>query len=930
MSNTASKTSVKELFFQMRTGLSYQHPLVLRVLGLLAVIALSLISGWFVTSQLQQQQVQEQRVIKHLSDWMAQAQSNSPSVLELTQLSTLLAAEVSLHQIRIQRDDESLGFPSLVNMAESVRTQLVTVTYPYQDQVLEIDYFVSSGLWLLLQALMWSVLGFVLIAIPVIWWIMQAFAPVSANINEMTHAFKKIRQGLIASRLRILGRDELSRVCQDFNAILDTMQAKEQVVNRSKEALVEAEAQINQILSITGEAIWDWDLINNKATHNANWLKILGLTSHQESHHRQVFIDMIHEEDVEHFFDVVQEAMDKDTTYSCEYRVRRADGQVIWLLDRGRVIKRDLKGLPMRMMGSFIDITQRQRLEQDLLISAVAFETQDGMLISDADFTIIKVNPAFCNLSGFDHDALDGVMLKTLFAAQHTDDFYQTWVDKIKAEGSWQGEMWFKKANQVEFPVWLRITPVSRDDRKIETYVIAVSDISERMASQQKIEHLAFYDNLTNLPNRRLLLDRIEQVMAMTKRSHKHSALMFVDLDNFKVLNDTQGHDVGDLLLKTVADRLRELVRQEDTVSRLGGDEFVVLYNNLSDNETEANHEAQRLADKLLQKLNKDYPLTKSAYRITPSIGVTLFSGDKTSVDELLKQADIAMYETKASGRNGVRFFDPAMQAKVNLKAELERDIRKGIELEEFEIFYQSQVDHRGYVFGAEALIRWNHPRRGLLMPGQFMETVEQSEMIYDVGAWIVETACKQLNEWRSNPLYDQLKLSINVSSRQFGHEFFVDQIRSVIAESGADATKLKIELTETVLIQDVDHVIDKMTDLKRLGVDFVLDDFGTGYSSLAYLKKLPIDQLKIDRSFVRDILIDPNDAAIAQSVIGLSQTLGLSVLAEGVEYIEQRDKLLEMGCNLYQGYYFSKPVGLEEFEWLVKKANQTFIKPIL
>ena len=928
MSNTVSKASVRTLTLQVLTGLSYQHLLMLRVLGFLAVVIFTTFSGWFVTSHLQSQHIQEQRLVNHLSSWVAQIDSAPPSSSNLTQLSTLLAEDVNLQQIRIYSGDDILNFPSQVNIAESLRAELVTVSYLHQNKIFEVDYFVASSLWLFLQAFMWSLLGFVLVSLPIVWWIMQAFAPVSANINEMASAFKKIRQGLIASRLRILGKDELSRVCQDFNAILDTMQAKEQVVNRSKEALIEAETQINQILSITGEAIWDWDLINNKATHNANWLKILGLTSHQESHHRQVFIDMIHEEDVEHFFEVVQEAMDQDTTYSCEYRVRRADGQLIWLLDRGRVIKRDLKGLPMRMMGSFIDITQRQRLEQDLLISAVAFETQDGMLISDAEFSIIKVNPAFSSLSGFDHDALDGVMLKTLFAAQHTDDFYQTWVDRIKEEGSWQGEMWFKKANQVEFPVWLRVTPVSRDDHKIETYVIAVSDISERMASQQKIEHLAFYDNLTNLPNRRLLLDRIEQVMAMTKRSHKHSALMFVDLDNFKVLNDTQGHDVGDLLLKTVAERLRELVRQEDTVSRLGGDEFVVLYNNLSDNEDVANQEAQHLADKLLQKLNKDYPLTKSAYRITPSIGVTLFSGDKTSVDELLKQADIAMYETKASGRNGVRFFDPAMQAKVNLKAELERDIRKGIELEEFEIFYQSQVDQRGFVFGAEALIRWNHPRRGLLMPGQFMETVEQSEMIYDVGAWIVETACKQLNEWRSNPLYDHLKLSINVSSRQFGHEFFVDQIRSVISESGADATKLKIELTETVLIQDVDHVIDKMTDLKRLGVDFVLDDFGTGYSSLSYLKKLPIDQLKIDRSFVRDILIDPNDAAIAQSVIGLSQTLGLSVLAEGVEYLEQRDKLLEMGCNLYQGYYFSKPMALEEFEWMVKKANQNFIKP--
>lgn len=920
-SNTLPSRPLRE---QLLKGLSYQNAFLFKALGVIALWVTVLVCTAFLFQHHQAQQLQKTQLINDVHEWILT--TDRPSSDLLNQFSAELAKKMPLSQVRVDGIGDSIRVPSVVQTRDSFRTDIVTARVEAASYLLEIDYEVTSGFWLFLQGLMWSLLLFLMIALPLTWWALKAFAPISINIEEMTEGFRKIRQGMIASRLRVHGKDELSRVCQDFNAILDTMQAKEQVVNRSREALTDAETRIDQILSITGEAIWDWDLINNKATHNANWLKILGLTSHQESHHRQVFIDMIHEEDVERFIDVVQEAMDQDNTYVCEYRVRRADGQLIWLLDRGRVIKRDLKGIPMRMMGSFIDITERQRLEQDLLISAVAFETQDGMLISDADFKIIKVNPAFCTLSGFDHSALDGVMLKTLFAAQHTEDFYQTWLEKIREEGSWQGEMWFKKANSVEFPVWIRITPVSRDDRKIETYVVAVSDISERMASQQKIEHLAFYDNLTNLPNRRLLLDRIEQVMAMTKRSHKHSALMFVDLDNFKVLNDTQGHDVGDLLLKTVAERLRELVRQEDTVSRLGGDEFVVLYNNLSDKDDEAYKEAQNLADKLLQMLNKDYPLTKSAYRITPSIGVTLFSGDKTSVDELLKQADIAMYETKASGRNGVRFFDPEMQAKVNLKAELERDIRKGIELEEFEIFYQSQVDQRGFVFGAEALIRWNHPRRGLLMPGQFMETVEQSEMIYDVGAWIVETACKQLNEWRSNPAFNHLKLSINVSSRQFGHEFFVDQIRSVISESGADATKLKIELTETVLIQDVDHVIDKMSDLKRVGVDFVLDDFGTGYSSLAYLKKLPIDQLKIDRSFVRDILIDPNDAAIAQSVIGLSQTLGLSVLAEGVEYIEQRDKLLEMGCSLYQGYYFSKPLALEEFEWMVKKTNQSFV----
>ncbi|UQB43072.1 EAL domain-containing protein [Thiomicrospira microaerophila] len=751
----------------------------------------------------------------------------------------------------------------------------------------------------------------------------QVLSPFNLGFSELKRTLGRVKQGQLASRANLKGSDDFSELGRDLNTILDAMQAKEQMINRSKEALLESNEYVSQILSITEEAIWDWDLISNKATHNANWLKLLGIDSYVESHHRQLFIDMIHEEDLEGFIDQVQRAIDENITYVHEYRVIRADGRIIWIMDRGRVVKRDLTNEPICMMGSFIDVTERRQLDQDLKISAVAFESQDGMLITDSDLRIIKANHAFCQVSGFSFSEIADQSLEMFFAARNAGDIYEAWLVDLHEQGNWQGEVWFSRQSKEEYPVWLRVTPVRNHD-KISTYVVAICDISVRVKAQEQIEHLAFYDTLTNLPNRRLLLDRLQQMMAMSKRSGKHCALMFVDLDNFKTLNDTQGHDVGDLLLKTVGERLQNLQRKEDTVSRLGGDEFVVLLGGLASNEDQALIEAEHLANKVLLELNLDYPIADMGYRITPSIGVTIFSGDEVGIDELLKRADIAMYEAKTSGRNTVRFFDPAMQLKVNLQAKLEQDIREGLAKGDFEIFYQPQVDNSGRVFGAEALIRWNHPNRGLLMPDAFMDTVEASEMIYDLGVWVVSSSCNQLSRWKNDPLLSQIKLSVNVSSKQFIHEFFVEQIKQVIAESGANPSQLKIELTETVLIHDVTYVTKKMATLKKLGVGFVLDDFGTGYSSLAYLKMMPIEQLKIDHSFVRDILVDPNDEVIARSIIALSESLGLSVLAEGVETEAQQLKLLEMGCHLYQGYLYGKPMALTEFEDLVHQHGVT------
>ena len=437
--------------------------------------------------------------------------------------------------------------------------------------------------------------------------------------------------------------------------------------------------------------------------------------------------------------------------------------------------------------------------------------------------------------------------------------------------------------------------------------------------SQEEIDTLAFFDQLTGLPNRTLLLDRLKQAIANSTRNSHYGALLFIDLDNFKTLNDTVGHEVGDILLQQVAERLRACVREGDTVSRFGGDEFVVILSGLSKDETEAATVSEMVAEKILASLNQIYFLGNVSHRSTASIGVTLFRGDRMSVDDLMKQADLAMYQSKEGGRNGLSFFDPDMESALKKRSLLEEDLRRGIDECQFVLYYQAQVLDNSYITGTEALVRWQHPKRGLVGPVEFIPVAEETGLILPLGDWILKTACKQLAEWSHGSCTEHITMSVNVSPRQFSQSNFVERVLSIIDETGANPQRLKLELTESLLLQNIEEVIEKMVALKDAGVYFSLDDFGTGYSSLAYLKRLPLDQLKIDQSFVRDILSNTNDAIICKSTIALAESMGLSVIAEGVETQEQWNVLADLGCHAYQGYWFSRPLPLEEFETLLK-----------
>ncbi len=446
-------------------------------------------------------------------------------------------------------------------------------------------------------------------------------------------------------------------------------------------------------------------------------------------------------------------------------------------------------------------------------------------------------------------------------------------------------------------------------------FIVLSRNITQRKASEEEINKLAFYDPLTSLPNRRLMVDRLRQALAVSARSGSVGALQFIDLDNFKTLNDTQGHDMGDLLLQQVAKRLSECMRQGDTVARLGGDEFVVMIEELSDTREDAAAQAEIIGEKILHTISQPYKLAGLEYQITPSIGITLYSDQQQSTDELLKQADLAMYQSKSAGRNTLRFFDPAMQAVITTRVKLETDIRQGVLKGQFLLYYQPQINRDGHTLGAEVLLRWPHPERGMVSPAEFIPLAEDTGLILPLGNWVLETACTQLALWAADARTQHLTLAVNVSARQFRQPDFVEYVLDLISYTGVNPKRLKLELTESLLVNDVEETKAKMTALKARGVGFSLDDFGTGYSSLSYLKRLPLDQLKIDQSFVRDLMTDPNDAAIALAVITLGHALGLTVIAEGVETQAQRDQLHSQGCDAYQGYLLGRPMPLLNFE---------------
>ncbi len=575
----------------------------------------------------------------------------------------------------------------------------------------------------------------------------------------------------------------------------------------------------------------------------------------------------------------------------------------------------DGQGQVVGIFGISRDVTDRVKAEEELRIAARAFDTQEGLMITDARGVITRVNEALVDCTGYSAQELVGQHSRMLQSGHHDKAFFRGMWETLLATNHWQGEIWNRRKSGDSYPASATIQGVRNAEGVTTHFVCTQVDITERKRSEGEIRSLAFYDTLTGLPNRRLLTDRFMQALAVSARSRLHGAVLILDMDHFKVLNDTMGHDYGDLLLTEVAHRVQACVRDSDTVARMGGDEFLVLLAEVGANVEDSLKHVAGVAENIRDRLGKPYMLPSTEYTCTPSIGAVLYQGDGVAVSTLLKQAELAMYQAKESGRNTVRFFNPQMQQAVEERADLERDLRAALARGELQMYYQVQVDANQSPIGAEGLIRWLHPKRGLISPAEFIPLAEESNLIIDIGNWVIDSACAQLARWAASPHTQHLTLAVNTSAKQFRASELVPFIQHAVRRHGIAAEKLKIELTESVVLQNVADVVEKMRALRGSSVHLSLDDFGTGYSSLSYLKQLPLNQLKIDQGFVRDITADSNDAVLVKSIIDLAQNFGLDVIAEGVETEAQLRMLRTLGCRQYQGYLFGKPVPVEQFE---------------
>jgi diguanylate cyclase (GGDEF)-like protein/PAS domain S-box-containing protein len=613
----------------------------------------------------------------------------------------------------------------------------------------------------------------------------------------------------------------------------------------------------------------------------------------------------------------------------------RKDGSLTWVRMTTST-QRDGEGRPLHLVAFVEDINDRIAAEERSAAAAQALQVSEAryrtvfqtsldplILTRLSDGMVIDVNQAFLDILGFEYEEVVGhSTLEIKIWADHHDR--QKLVDILNKDSICRdSEARFRKKNGEILWVLTSSSVIEIDG---VSYLLGYfRDLSGAKAAEEQIRDLAFYDPLTHLPNRRLLSDRLRQVLAAGPRHSRNQALLLIDLDNFKTLNNTEGHIKGDLLLQEVARRIVASVSEGDTVARIGGDEFVAIIENLSDKSEDAAAQAEAIGEKILSALGQPCLLDGYECICSASIGITVFGNKKESANDLLQQADLAMHQAKAVGRNTIRFFAPELQAAVSARSAMEEDLRKAIKTNKFQLYYQPQVEN-GRLIGAEALVRWKHPKRGLLSPEEFISMAEETGLILPLGDWVLKAACKQIAAWARHKDSAQIVLAVNISARQLLQPDFVNKVLTILNSSGANPENLKLEITESSLLENIEEVIATMTELKSHGLRFSLDDFGTGYSSLSYLKRLPLDQLKIDRLFVRDILADAASGAIARTIISLSHAMGLSVVAEGVETEAQRDYLASLGCPAFQGYLYSKPLPLEEFQLLLPNFAESAV----
>ena len=735
---------------------------------------------------------------------------------------------------------------------------------------------------------------------------------------------KLIAAGQYSVRNRTAGTHELAKLGIDFNhmatAIEQVVTQLEQVVmqlEQAKNSLQQSEARLIEAQHIAQIGSWEIDLTNNAMHWSDEVFHILETDRKNIDVSFEIFLNHIHPEDREKVYQTYLNSLVTRTANEIEHRLIMPDGRIKWVNERYETYCDD-QGSPLRSLGTVQDISEHKESEETIGLYASVFEhSGESIVITDAKGSVVAANAAFCKLMRYSHDEALRKTLRELAFARESEEGFRTVLQTLSETNFWQGEIGNLLERDRSVVIWLSISAIRNNQNQIINYVASFSDITDYRAAMDKIHYLAHHDTLTNLPNRFTLIERFRQAVNSAKRNNEMIALMFIDLDRFKEINDTLGHHVGDSLLVEVAQRLKGCVRNNDIVARLGGDEFVVAMLEL-----QVVDSVFYIADKILYHLRRSYVLDGYEIHSSPSIGIAFFPTDGDSVEEVMKNADVAMYHAKSKGRNNYQFFEPSMNQANLERLELEHDMRVALEREEFVLYYQPKIDIETLqVIGVEALIRWQHPKKGLISPAVFIPLAEESGFMVILGEWVLRSACGQLGQWHKQGMLG-LEMAVNLSQSQFRHANLSDMVVAILNEAEIKPGMLELEITESMVMENPQRTIETMLRLRDIGIKLALDDFGTGYSSLSYLKQFPINCVKLDRSYVKDIETDPYDVAICAATISLAFNLGLDVVAEGVETEKQYKYLKRLGCSKEQGYYFCKPLPADEVAEFIAVRN--------
>jgi len=696
---------------------------------------------------------------------------------------------------------------------------------------------------------------------------------------------------------------------------------------QAEEQLQISKHQLEKVIEGAQLGYWDWNYKTGEQIVNDRWLSMLGLTQDHISNSISDWATLIHPDDKQLAVNTVQAHIKSNEAYVAEFRMKHADGHWVWIQGAGAVVEYDDKSHePLRLCGTHQDITARKKIEEKLMLSARVFsDTYEGIIITDANTTIIDVNPAFCDITGYSREDVLGKNPNILNSGRQSPEFYSAMWQELDQHGHWQGEVWNRKKEGELYIELLTLSKLLDSHGQVINYIGIFTDITDRKQQQEKLSLMAHYDLLTGLPNRALFADRFHQAIAHSKRTKAQLAVCFLDLDNFKPVNDNYGHEVGDQLLIEVAKRIKANLREEDTVSRQGGDEFAFLLNDI-----ESYEHCKQTLERLHRSLADPYIIDGYAHNISATTGVTIFPSDNSDIDTLLRHADQAMYQSKQAGRNRYQLFDTQDDQNVVNKHHRVAEIEQGLINNEFTLFYQPKVNMvTGQVLGFEALIRWLHPEKGLIPPLSFLPFIDGTDVEIMIGNWVINQALGQLRLWNKQNI--EVEVSVNIASHHLRSERFFTQLSYALSEHPTvNAHSLQLEILESSALGDLDAISNIITSIQNeFGINVALDDFGTGYSSLTHLRNLSADTLKIDQSFVRDILEDPSDYAIIEGVIGLANAFNRKIIAEGVETHEHGLMLIMMGCEQAQGYGIAKPMPANDVaDWLTNyQPNQQWIQ---